>query len=398
MNTVFIKKLEIENYKSLRDSEITFESGINIVIGKNGAGKSNLLSFMRRNLTRLPLNSSRINGFKTSFKAEIINQTQKPKKIIQIEIEKQKTQNHEKSTARFSLKGKYTRKEFGKPEYISTFDSTAVQNDKGFKNQINDFNEALISVRSDIVQYSIPQQIDYLDNSISFTIDTENYLDYEPNVNIHIINKLEFAYDNYLDDHIIEYRRSNDEAKFKEALKNIANAIFEESDLILNLQKYSPIQNIKLSDNLSIYKKDDSIIVDNLKIEFLINDDWLPWSFLSDGTKRLFILISLFAANSLNVILIEEPELGIHPQQLYKLMDFLREQSERVQIIITTHSPIVLDALKPYELSKINICCLTSSGSVFKKLTKTQEKKAIQYMESVGELSYYWLHSDLEDA
>ena len=77
-------------------------------------------------------------------------------------------------------------------------------------------------------------------------------------------------------------------------------------------------------------------------------------------------------------------------------MQFIKEQSIFKQIIISTHSPIVLDILSPDELDAITIAKITDDGTAFKKLTKEQQGKAIDYIENVGELSYYWLHSDLE--
>ena len=42
---------------------------------------------------------------------------------------------------------------------------------------------------------------------------------------------------------------------------------------------------------------------------------------------------------------IEEPELGLHPDMLPKLADLLVGASERTQLIVTTHSDILVDAM-----------------------------------------------------
>ena len=128
-----------------------------------------------------------------------------------------------------------------------------------------------------------------------------------------------------------------------------------------------------------------------------INNSWMPWSYLSDGTKRLFYLITESLSTEEGLLLIEEPELGIHPHQLFTLMQFIKDQSLYKQIIISTHSPIVLDILSPDELNKINIAKLTDTGSKFLKLSELQISKAKVYMTDLGDLSHYWLHSDLED-
>ena len=45
------------------------------------------------------------------------------------------------------------------------------------------------------------------------------------------------------------------------------------------------------------------------------------------------------------LICIEEPELGLHPDILLGLADLLKAASERTQIIVTTHSDILVDAM-----------------------------------------------------
>jgi predicted ATPase len=50
------------------------------------------------------------------------------------------------------------------------------------------------------------------------------------------------------------------------------------------------------------------------------------------------------------VIGIEEPELTVHPGALPLLVDFLRQASEQSQVIITAHSPNLLDLLKEDEV------------------------------------------------
>jgi predicted ATPase len=45
------------------------------------------------------------------------------------------------------------------------------------------------------------------------------------------------------------------------------------------------------------------------------------------------------------LICIEEPELGLHPDVLPALAELLKESAERTQLIVTTHSDILVDAL-----------------------------------------------------
>ncbi len=45
---MFLKSISINNFKSIQKATVGFENGLNIIIGKNGAGKSNLLQFIRQ--------------------------------------------------------------------------------------------------------------------------------------------------------------------------------------------------------------------------------------------------------------------------------------------------------------------------------------------------------------
>ena len=75
-----------------------------------------------------------------------------------------------------------------------------------------------------------------------------------------------------------------------------------------------------------------------------------PWRFqaqsVSDGTLRaLGVLVSLFAGTgrTLSTVGIEEPESALHPAAAGVLLDALRDAGERRQVIVTSHSPDLLD-------------------------------------------------------
>lgn len=66
---------------------------------------------------------------------------------------------------------------------------------------------------------------------------------------------------------------------------------------------------------------------------------------MSDGTLRaLGILTAVYQRPAPSVMVIEEPEATIHPGALGAILDLLRYASRKLQIVVTTHSPEVLDA------------------------------------------------------
>ncbi|HVV52571.1 MAG TPA: AAA family ATPase [Polyangia bacterium] len=66
---------------------------------------------------------------------------------------------------------------------------------------------------------------------------------------------------------------------------------------------------------------------------------------MSDGTLRALGLLAAVAQKpSPSLLCIEEPESTIHPGALGAILDVLKTASERFQVVITTHSPELLDA------------------------------------------------------
>ena len=64
---------------------------------------------------------------------------------------------------------------------------------------------------------------------------------------------------------------------------------------------------------------------------------------ISDGTLRAIgLLAAVFQRPAPTLIVVEEPEATIHPGALGAVLDLLREASERMQVIVTTHSPELL--------------------------------------------------------
>ena len=76
------------------------------------------------------------------------------------------------------------------------------------------------------------------------------------------------------------------------------------------------------------------------------NNRTIPATRLSDGTLRYLCLLAiLLHPEPPSLVVIEEPELGLHPDLLPTLSDLLLEASERSQLIVTTHSDVLVDAL-----------------------------------------------------
>ncbi|EIJ33598.1 AAA family ATPase [Thiothrix nivea] len=72
----------------------------------------------------------------------------------------------------------------------------------------------------------------------------------------------------------------------------------------------------------------------------------IPATRLSDGTLRyLCLLVILLHPNPPPVVCIEEPELGLHPDLMPTIVALLKDAATRCQLIVTTHSDGLVDAM-----------------------------------------------------
>ncbi len=75
-------------------------------------------------------------------------------------------------------------------------------------------------------------------------------------------------------------------------------------------------------------------------------DITIPATRLSDGTLRYICLLAILChPNPPPLVCLEEPELGLHPDLIPSLAELLQEASTRCQLIVTTHSDVLVDKL-----------------------------------------------------
>ena len=122
--------------------------------------------------------------------------------------------------------------------------------------------------------------------------------------------------------------------------------------LVLNQIRMNPPSKRTLLKELQFFYADvedyDVSIVSNT-VQIVFHERGLnssvPATRLSDGTLRFLCLLAILCHPSPPpLICIEEPELGLHPDVLPNLAKLLRDASERSQLIVTTHSEMLVDA------------------------------------------------------
>jgi predicted ATPase len=107
---------------------------------------------------------------------------------------------------------------------------------------------------------------------------------------------------------------------------------------------------------------------------------------MSDGTLRaLGILLAVYQPRPASLIAIEEPESTIHPAAVEVLLDILLDGVERSQVLITTHSPDILDNKKLHE-EQIVAVESTNGVAQITPLTETTRELIRQHLYTPGEL------------
>ena len=126
---------------------------------------------------------------------------------------------------------------------------------------------------------------------------------------------------------------------------------FSNAWIFLNrLRKHPDIKTQLIEKIADIYEGvtdfDFDIIGSTMQVYFTEGRYTIPASRLSDGSMRYLCLLAiLLDPEPPAFIALEEPELGIHPDLIHKIADLLVDASTRTQLVVTTHSEILVDAL-----------------------------------------------------
>lgn len=117
-------------------------------------------------------------------------------------------------------------------------------------------------------------------------------------------------------------------------------------------------------------------------------DDPVLARFASDGTlKMLAYLVLLYDPSPPPFIGIEEPENFLHPRLLYGLAEECRAAAERGQLLVTTHSPFFLNALKPDE---VRVLYRDDQGYTQAE-TASEIRGVPEFMSEGAQLGHLWL-------
>jgi predicted ATPase len=354
-----LDKLTIHGFKSIRELENFELKNLNVFVGANGAGKSNLISFfemLRKLMDDNLAGYVRMNG-------KINDILYKGRKTA----EKMKFEIH-----------------LGEHSYKFTINPTAGEGTElsdealcypgvtdwwGFRNS-NDCLSWLVKDAKNGKSDSSKHSKYVYDTIVSWKI----YQFHNTSSNASM-RKLEIIEDN-------ETLRS-DASNIAPFLLRLRNEHEAEYQNILNAcQIIMPY----LKDFL--LKKDSSGKANEIKkvnLSWRTKDSDFPMQpyHLSDGSIRFICLATALLQPELpSTLIIDEPELGLHPEAIRILGELIKSAAKRTQIILATQSPLLIDQ---FNISDIVVVNHKDDQSVFERLNEKDFEKWLEDY-SAGEL------------
>jgi len=126
---------------------------------------------------------------------------------------------------------------------------------------------------------------------------------------------------------------------------------------------------------------------DDIKLEWVHrdSDQYFDASSLSDGTLRFIVLATLFLQPKdylPSVILVDEPEIGLHPYAIEILASLIRQAAVETQVIVSTQSSLLIDHFEPEDI----LVADRVGGST--KITRLEKKPLSKWLDdySLGQL------------
>jgi predicted ATP-dependent endonuclease of OLD family len=357
-----LSRLELVNYRSIEEGEIEF-GDMTVLIGKNNSGKSSVLQAIRdiRDYRKSPPNKewfeNRVNNYNKNKKVRVgidIELDDKERKNLAGDIEK----IDEEEFLQSNLFSKFTyvlevwddRKSASLISF-SNNDNMYINKYSSSKNnslkmntdiQPEDISEYLYIEREQIdtkISYE-PRQVipNFLKHKFSNFHDKIKYVAPVRNPNakspINIVKTLspdatELA-------STLNYLNQNDHNKFTEISSKFTNIMDTAQELRTPMVDNSPNTTIEIKE------------LGGLKGTYLKD--------LSSGSIEILLLVSecVLAKENSSLLLVEEPELHLHPEAQHEVYNLLRDVSNSgTQVVVTTHSDVFVNRSSADEIVRV---------------------------------------------
>ncbi len=328
-----IKKVYIENFKSFKKLELNLNSGINILVGNNEAGKSTILEAIHLSLTGL-LNGKYLKNDLTEYlfnfeciQEYLANPKTLPYILIEIFFEDGKyplfegSLNYEKKDKESGISFKIAFDEKYQNEY-----NELLKDKDNIKTLPIEYYEIywFSFSRDSITSRSIPIKSAFIDSSS---------------------NRFQNGSDVYLSRIIRENLDENDLVKISQAHRKMRDAFMEDESIqTINskVKTHSTLTTKELALSVELVSKNA------WESSLMTYFDDIPFHYIGKGEQCIIktdLALSHRKSKESNLLLIEEPENHLSHTKLNALINKIKTGNENKQIIISTHSSFVANKL-----------------------------------------------------
>ena len=409
-----IQAVLIDGFKNLSDVKITFDN-ITALVALNNFGKSNVLSGIDFGLAFIKASIDDKMEMMANSNLIPINQSMQGRNY-KFEVEMVTEEAEQEYRVQYGYEFSWQCDEDEVPEIVSEYLRIKLD-DKGQKytQLINRTKDAALYKRSETGRCSSKIKVDASEL---------------------VVNKLR-AYDDLYYTEIIKklnsmrmYMENNLDAKsFYQPdpiiRKGFENEMINADNLqriIFNLKKQAPDKFELLKDvYFQLFPDIEDVIVKSFKINASENEQFpedapfiftnsiyvlfvkdknlanpVNFSMMSDGAKRVFMILTkiiVSSVNNISLVAIEEPENSVHPGLFQAYIQIISQLLDDCKVIITSHSPYVISYLNP---SWIHVGMNRKPGVAeffaFKKLGQKQlENDAAGFNMSMGDYLFSML-------
>lgn len=194
----------------------------------------------------------------------------------------------------------------------------------------------------------------------------------------------------------LNYSFSKDEyLKIKKAIKRIDDQNSLERLVTKELEKFKINHPEKYKEFIEIienYFQNIQINEDLFKANVKINSDQKPIKRMGAGFKRLFVILFYLFHPECQILLIDEPELHLHPSVIKKFLKILDNNNLNTKILMTTHHPTFVQAKF---LDKIWRVARDSEGKTkIYKFEKKMDLETDRFIQEINDDNSAMLFSD----
>lgn len=340
-----VNKLIVKNYKSLKNLQLEMKPFM-VFIGPNNAGKSNIFDCLRflSDSARAGRDWQQIIDRKGGFKQIVYNGNTSDK--ILIELQGLVKVNNKDRYYKYFVKFVGERFSGGRNinEIFTLMEDSEkrmlefpAEKDKVIVTDENGKQTSSMNVGGDQLYISYFTDPTYYPILGHFSQEVQNWAFFhllpplmrEPT---EVLNEFQLKALGENISTMLHTLQSENPQQFKEIEKILKEAVPELEELTTGLTKQKPsLTYIRIREK-------------HLKTSIPV------WN-MSDGTIRLLgYLATIYSPVMPPLICIEEPENYVHPRLLELIVDLIKTISQKTQVLVTTHSPYLIDFLQPEDL------------------------------------------------